>query len=131
MQTPETHTSQKSAWLVIAGALILLLVFAFAVKILTGMAAPVPDEDAARATERAKAREVLDAENKLKLETFAWADKAKGTVQIPIKQAMELTVAELQGKQPQPAGPIATPAPAAAPAPEAPAPAAPSAATAP
>ncbi len=130
MQTPDAHTSPKSAWPLIAGALVLLLVFAFAVKILTGLGAAVPDEDAARSAERVKARETLDAEDKLKLEGYAWSDKAKGTVQIPIKQAMELTVAELQGKQPQPAGPIATPAPA--PAPEAAVPAAPApAATAP
>jgi len=119
MSNPDAHTldaPQKSACPLLAGALILLLVFAVAVKVLTGLSAGVPDEDAARAAERTKARATLDADDKLRLETYAWADKAKGLVQIPIKQAMELTVAELQGKQPQPAGPIAPPAPAATPA---------------
>ena len=52
-------------------------------KLLTGLA-PLPDEDAARAAERAKAHADLQAENAKKLETYAWVDKAKGTVQIPI-----------------------------------------------
>lgn len=97
----------------------MLLVFAIAVRTLMISTSALPEEDAARAVERTKAREDLDAESKLKLETYGWADKAKGAVQIPIKQAMDLTVAAAQGKQPQPAGPIATPAPAAAPAPAA------------
>ena len=113
---PMSDPTQKSAWPLIAGALVLLLVFAVAVKVLTGLSAAVPDEDAARSAERSKTRADLDLDNKLKLETYAWTDKAKGLVQIPITQAMELTVAELQGKRPQPAGPVATPAPAAAPA---------------
>ena len=70
-----------------------------------------PDEDAARAAERAKAYPDLQAENAKKLENYAWADKAKGTVQIPIERAMELAIVELNSKQPAPAGPIATPAP--------------------
>lgn len=119
MPTPDAHTSdtkQKSAWPLIAGAVVLLLVFALAVKMLTGLSAALPDEDAARSAERAKTRANLEADDKVKLDAYGWSDKAKGLVQIPIKQAMELTVAELQGKQPQSAGPVATPAPVAAPA---------------
>ena len=53
----------------------------------------------------------FEAENAQKLQEYAWVDKAKGTVQIPIERAMELTIAELNSKKPTPAGPIATPAP--------------------
>ena len=106
----ETSARSKPLWRVVAAGLIFLLLFVLAVKLLTGLA-PLPDEDAARAAERAKAYADLQAENAKKLETYAWADKAKGAVQIPIKRAMELAIAELNSKQPVPAGPIATPAP--------------------
>lgn len=107
MQTP---AQSKPFWRVLAGGLIFLLLFLLAVRLLTRWA-PVPDEDAARAAERAKVYADLQAENAKKLETYAWADKAKGAVQIPIQRAMELAAAELNSKQPVPAGPIATPAP--------------------
>ena len=106
----ETAAQPQPLWRVLAGGMILLLLFVLAVKLLTGLA-PAPDEDAARAAERAKAYADLQAENAKKLETYAWADKAKGAVQIPIERAMELSIAELNSKQPAPAGPIATPAP--------------------
>ena len=73
--------------------------------------APAPDEDAARAAERAKAHQELEAENAKKLQNYAWVDKAKGSVQIPIERAMELAIVELNSKKPTAAGPIATPAP--------------------
>ena len=73
--------------------------------------APPPNEDAARAAERAKAHQELEAENTKKLQNYAWVDKAKGTVQIPIGRAMELAIVELNSKKPTAAGPIATPAP--------------------
>ena len=106
----ETATQPKPLWRVLAGGMILLLLFVLAVKLLTGLA-PAPDEDAARAAERAKTYAELQAENAKKLENYAWADKAKGAVQIPIERAMGLVLAELNSKQPAPAGPISTPAP--------------------
>jgi hypothetical protein len=108
----------KPLWLVLAGGFALLLLFVIAVRLLTGLA-PAPDEDAARAAERAKAYQELQTENAQKLEKYAWLDKAKGTVQIPIERAMELAIAELNSKRPAPAGPISTPAPSPAASPEA------------
>jgi len=125
----------RPLWLVLAGGFLLLLLFVIAVRLLTGLA-PAPQEDAARAAERTKAHQELEAENAKKLQNYAWVDKAKGTLQIPIERAMELAIVELNSKKPTAAGPIATPAPspAASPAPApaapaAPAPAAPPAAT--
>jgi hypothetical protein len=123
----------RPLWLVLAGGFLLLLLFVIAVRLLTGLA-PAPQEDAARAAERTKAHQELEAENAKKLQNYAWVDKAKGTLQIPIERAMELAIVELNSKKPTAAGPIATPAasPAASPAPAAPptapAPAAPPAA---
>ncbi len=106
---------KKSSWLFVVGGIVLLFVFLIAVKILA-VSAPPPDEDAARVAERTKALLDLTAENKVKLETYAWSDKAKGHVQIPINQAMEMVIAASAGKTPAPAGPITpvAPAPAAA-----------------
>ena len=125
----------RPLWLVLAGGFLLLLLFVIAVRLLTGLA-PAPDEDAARAAERAKAHQELEAENAKKLQNYAWVDKAKGTVQIPIERAMELAMVELNSKKPTAAGPIATPAPSPAASPAAPAapptaPAAPAPATPP
>jgi hypothetical protein len=106
----ESAAQTKTLWRVIAGGMILFLVFVLVVKLLTGLA-PVPAEDAARAAERTKAYADLQAENAKKLEGYAWVDKAKGTVQIPIARAMEMAIVELNSQQPAPAGPIATPAP--------------------
>ena len=123
----------RPLWLALAGGFLLLLLFVIAVRLLTGLA-PAPDENAARAAERTKAHQELEAENAKKLQNYAWVDKAKGTLQIPIERAMELAIVELNSKKPTAAGPIATPAPspaaspAASPAPAAPAPAAPPAA---
>ena len=62
---------------------------------------------------RAKARvEKLQAareETTTALTTYAWLNKSKGVVRIPINDAMKLTVAELAHKTPAPANPIATP----------------------
>jgi hypothetical protein len=68
----------------------------------------------------------LHAENAKQLETYAWVDRAKGTVQIPIKAAMQQIIPMLNQSQPRPAYPVvppaavapATPAPAAPPAPQ-------------
>jgi hypothetical protein len=124
----ETAPHPKRRWPLLLGGLVLIFLFALAVKFLFLTNGPAPDEDAARAAERSKALEELNAENTKRLTTYAWVDKAKGQVQIPIEQAIELTIAELNSRPPAPAGPIAPAAPAepAVPA-EAAAPAAPAA----
>jgi hypothetical protein len=115
----------RPLWLVLAGGFLLLLLFVIAVRLLTALA-PAPQEDAARAAERTKAHQELEAENAKKLQNYAWVDKAKGTLQIPIERAMELAIVELNSKKPTAAGPVATPAPSPAASPAAsPAPAAP------
>lgn len=106
----QTTAQSRPLWLVLTGGFLLLLLFVIAVKLLMGLA-PAPDEDAARAAERAKAHQELEAENTQKLQNYAWVDKAKGTVQIPIARAIELAIVELNSKKPTAAGPIATPAP--------------------
>lgn len=115
----ETSPQPRRLWPIILIGFALIFFFAIAVKALFLAAPPAPEEDAARAAERAKALEDLRKENDQKLNNYAWADKTKGQVQIPIQQAIELTIVELNSRPPAPAGPIATPAPAAPAAPAA------------
>lgn len=55
--------------------------------------APVGQE---RAAERIKLSADLKAENAIVLESIDWVDKAKGTVRLPVSEAMKLTVKEWQ-----------------------------------
>lgn len=116
----ETTSKPKPLWPIFIGGIVLILLFVIVAKLLTALSPEAAPEDAARIAERTKAHEDLLAENKQKLETYAWVDKAKGSVQIPISQAMTMTMAELNQRPPAPAGPVNPPA-----APETPAPAAP------
>lgn len=113
----ETASRPPRLWPVLLIGFVLIFLFALAVKVLFFASAPAPDEDAARAAERTKALEELHKENAQKLGSYAWFDKAKGQVQIPIAQAMELTMADLNSRPPAPAGPITPPAPGTVPAP--------------
>lgn len=101
-----------STWL---GVVLLMIVFgAIAVAII----GPTPRENTyeqKRAEDRVKKLQGLRDEDAKNLKSYAWVDKNKGTVRLPIERAMELTVAELAKKKPAPAGPIASPAASAAP----------------
>jgi hypothetical protein len=103
-----------SAWL---GIVLLFVLFGVIVLAVIG---PAPRGDTYE-QKRAKAREeklkVAREEDAKALGSYAWIDKSKGVARIPIARAMELTVADLTKKEPQPAGPIATPAEAASAAP--------------
>jgi hypothetical protein len=103
-----------SAWL---GTVLLFVLFGVVVLAVIG---PAPRADTYE-QKRAKAREeklkVAREEDAKALGSYAWIDKSKGVARIPIARAMELTVADLTKKEPEPAGPIATPAEAASAAP--------------
>lgn len=104
-----------SAWL---GVVLLFALFGIIVLALVGPAPRGDTYEQTRAKARAEKLKALREEDEKALTTYGWIDKDKGVARVPIKRAMELTVAELVMKKPQPAGPIATPepAPAAAPA---------------
>src|SRR5260370_33494188 len=65
----------------------------------------------------ARAKKLKDArdEDAKALTTYAWVDKNKGTVRLPIDRAMELTVADLANKNPAPAYAITAPQSSASP----------------
>src|SRR5881392_4535422 len=95
-----------------------VLLFALFGVIVVAVIGPGPRGDTyerMRAEERVKKlNDVRDEEAKA-LTSYAWVDKSKGTVRLPIDRAMELTVADLANKKPAPAYPIAAPESSAAP----------------
>lgn len=101
----------KSIWpFFILGILLILLFWGINKWALHSATSDTDPEEIERSAFRAKTLAELQAENKTKLETYAWVDRSKGSVQIPIREAMELVVTELNAKPPHPAYPIAPPA---------------------
>ena len=58
-----------------------------------------PELTAARAEERAKNLRELRAEENKALSEYAWQNKEKGFVRLPVDRAMELTLAEYNNPQ--------------------------------
>lgn len=109
--TPSHSRKAPSLWPFFALGLLMLLLFWGVNKWLIGSDPSNPEpEEAARAVLRAKNLADLRAENALKLEQYAWIDRAKGTVQVPVAVAMELVLPELNASAPRPAYPIVVPA---------------------
>jgi hypothetical protein len=110
-----------SAWL---GIMFLFALFGVIVLAIIG---PSPRGDNYEQTRAKKRFEILKTEREedtKALTTYAWIDKTKGSVRIPIERAMQLTAADLAQKKPAPANPIAAPATPAPAAPAGPGPAA-------
>src|ERR1700737_5671519 len=95
-----------------------VLLFALFGVIVVAVIGPAPRGDTyerMRADARVKKlKDARDEETKA-LTSYAWVDKNKGTVRLPIDRAMELTVADLANKKPAPAYAIAAPESSAAP----------------
>lgn len=65
------------------------------------------DEEAIRSKERYEILKKIDEENAGLITGYAWADRAKGTVRIPLDRAEEMAVAKLSAQgEPRPAGAI-------------------------
>jgi mono/diheme cytochrome c family protein len=81
------------------GGLVLLALFAEVVVHWIHVHGAPPDLDADRGASRLKVRQEIDAKYAALLGSAGWIDKAKGTVHIPIADAMTLTVTELKAKK--------------------------------
>ena len=95
-----------------------VLLFALFGAIVVAVIGPSPRGDTyeqMRAEARAKKLKDARDEDVKALTTYAWVDKNKGTVRLPIDRAMELTVADLANKKPTPAYAITAPESSAAP----------------
>src|ERR1700730_7179286 len=97
-----------SVWL---GVVLLFLMFGLIVLGVMGPAPRGSDFERKRAANREAKLKTQREQDTAALTTYAWIDKNKGTVRIPIERAMELAMIDLARKKPSPAGPIATPTP--------------------
>jgi hypothetical protein len=109
---PEQPRFLLSAWL---WAVVLFVFFGAIVAIAFGAMHRGSTFEEQRAKTRAEKLKTAREEWNKTANSYGWVDKGKGVARIPIERAMELTLADLQSKKPAPAGPIATPEPAAAP----------------
>jgi len=90
------------------GAFVIFAIFALLVQwmVSSGDRAAF-DEEAIRSKERYEIRKKIDEENAGLTTGYAWADRAKGTVRIPLDRAEEMAVARLSAQgEPRPAGAI-------------------------
>jgi hypothetical protein len=99
-----------STWL---GVVLLFAFFALLALVVLKAAPRGTNFEKKRAEARRKKLEDAQKENLTALTSYAWADKAKGTVRIPINDAMQIMLVELPSKKPTAAGPIAAASPAA------------------
>jgi hypothetical protein len=110
--TPVQSPAPFSTWL---GVVLLFALFGAMVLAIVGPAPRGDTYEKMRAENRVKKLKEARDEDAKALSGYAWIDKNKGTVRLPVERAIELTVADLANKKPAAAGPIATPAPSAAP----------------
>ena len=101
-----------TAWI---GVVLLFLLFGFAVAVLIGASPRHETYEERRAKARQEKLKTTHDEAMKDLNSYAWVDKSKGVARIPIDRAMQLTVADLAQKKPEPANPIEAPAASAAP----------------
>lgn len=110
---PEQPRLLLSAWL---WAVVLFVFFGAIVAITFGTMQRGSSYEDERAKARSEKLKIAEEEWNKTSSSYGWVDKEKGVARIPIQRAMELELADLQSKKPEPAGPIATPAPAEPPA---------------
>src|SRR4029077_5158266 len=105
-----------STWL---GIVLLFALFGVIVLVVIGLSPRGNDYEEARAKKRMEKLKTVREESEKDLTTYAWIDKNKGVARIPIKRAMQLTVADPAQNNPAPPGP--SPPPPGEPPPAAPA----------
>ena len=98
----ETPTRTPNSFVVFLGIAAAFVVVAAVFAASMAASKPVNEVELKRAAQRLETRAKLDAEALDKLNSLGWADKAKGTVHVPIATAMSMVVAELTAKKPAP-----------------------------
>jgi len=113
--TEQIRTQSPAPFSTWVGVVLLFALFGVIVVAVIGPTPRGDNYEQMRAGARAKKlKDARDEETKT-LTSYAWVDKNKGTVRLPIDRAMELTVADLANKKPAPAYAIAAPESSAAP----------------
>ena len=106
-------TQSRAPFCTWLGVVLLFALFGVIVLAVIGPAPRGDDYEQKRAKAREEKLKTAREEDAKALSSYGWIDKNKGVARIPVARAMELTVVELAQKKPEPAGPIATPEPAA------------------
>ncbi len=107
MQNDSQNAPKKNSTGVFILGLVAIALFLLATNLFMDRSGATTDpEDPARDAERVKNLAELQAEDEKKLNTYAWVDQAKGSVQIPLKQAMTLVLNGLNSTKPKPAYPV-------------------------
>ncbi len=88
------------------GVILLFGFFALVVWVVMSLMPRGNDYEQKRATARFEKLKTVREEANGALNGYAWIDKTKGSVRVPIARAMELSVPELARKKPAPANPI-------------------------
>jgi hypothetical protein len=103
-----TPQRKKSIWPMFFGAFVLFALFAAGVQWLVSSGdRALWDEEALRAKQRYDILAKIQEENTSLTTSYAWADRAKGTVRIPVDRAIELTLVRLSEQgEPRPAYPV-------------------------
>lgn len=110
----EIPKNNGSLLAIFTGIVMILLFFGLLTILLAKQRQSISTADDQRRELRLKNLADLNAENQKTLTQYRWIDKNKGIVGIPIDQAMNLVLVELQANKPHPPGPIlpaATPQP--------------------
>ena len=102
-------TRSRAPWSTWFGVVLLFALFGVIVLAVIGPLPRGSDYEETRAKKRLENLKTSREDADKALNTYAWVDKNKGTVRIPISRAMELTIAQLAQQKPAAAGPIATP----------------------
>jgi FtsZ-interacting cell division protein ZipA len=91
------------------GIVLLFALFGLIVLAIIGPSPRGSNYEETRAKKRMENLKTTREDVEKALNNYAWIDKNKGTVRIPISRAMALTTTDLSKQKPAPAGPIATP----------------------
>jgi hypothetical protein len=113
--TEQIRTQSAPPFSTWVGVVLLFVLFGAIVVAVIGPSPRGDTYEQMRAEARAKKLKEARDEDAKALTTYAWVDKNKGTVRLPIDRAMELTVTDLANKKPAPAYAIAVPESSAAP----------------
>jgi hypothetical protein len=114
-ETPLQHHQPRGIFSTWLGMVLLFALFALIAFVVVKASPRGNDYEKKRAEVRAKKLEDARKEYLPAMTSYAWADKAKGVVRIPIEHAMQLTLAQLADSKPAAAGPVAVASPSAAP----------------
>jgi len=97
-----TQPDNRSVWPIFIAGLLMIALGWGATELIRLWVATGSNVEAEAAVVRTKNLQELHASNEKELTGYSWVDKDKGTVRIPIQRAMELEIAALNTRKPQP-----------------------------